>query len=66
MTKSSEKEKTTCSKRLESDRSQNYSRKVPAKVFFLLPEKLVFLLCKVDLQRDKMTKSSEKEKVRSF
>ena len=37
MTKSSEKEKTTRSKRLEYFRSEDDSRKVRAKVFFLLP-----------------------------
>ena len=34
MTRSSEKEKTTRSKCLESYESQDYSRKVTAKVFF--------------------------------
>ena len=37
MTKSSEKEKITRSKTLESYRTQDYSRKVTAKVLFLLP-----------------------------
>ena len=37
MTKSSEKEKITRSKTLESYSSQNYPRKVTAKVLFLLP-----------------------------
>ena len=37
MTKSSEKDTITRSKGLESYRSQDYSRKVPANVFFLLP-----------------------------
>ena len=36
MTKSSEKEKITRSEALESYRSEDCSRKVPAKVFFLL------------------------------
>ena len=34
MAKSSEKEKTTPAKRLESHRSRDYSRKVSAKDFF--------------------------------
>ena len=34
MAKTSEKEKTTPSKRLESHRSRDYSRKVSAKDFF--------------------------------
>ena len=37
MSKSSEKEKVECSESLEAYTSQGCSRKVPAKVFFLLP-----------------------------
>ena len=45
MTKSSEKEKTTRSKSLESSQSEDYSRKVSGKVFFLLPLNLVVCFC---------------------
>ena len=43
MRKSSEKEKTTHSKSLEFYRSLDYSRKVPANVFLLLPKIFQFL-----------------------